>query len=708
MCGVCGVVRPVGAPVEPGVLERACAAMRHRGPDDSGTWTDAALDHHVGLGVVRLAVLDPSPAARQPMHRADGRFHIAFNGEIYNFRALRRDLAHLGDRFVTDGDTEVLLAACARWGWEALHRLSGMWAFAFFDSRTRCGLLARDRFGIKPLFYASGRDPVLTFASELRALLLLGGVDRSLNPTALRQHLQFGYIAHPDTIYAGARRLAPGHYVAFDADGPAEPVRYYHPVADAAGRWGPAGAVWQRHDGADGPAAPASAPALSAAASMGGGATTNVAGDTADATGRASHADHDAGPASRANPADVDGDPRRCAHIGTAIRRVLGASVVSRLVADVPMGTLLSGGLDSSIVVAHMAEATGRAVRTFSVGYADQSAYDETRYARLVAERFGTEHHELRLTRRDVLAAIPHVLDHVGEPVGDSSIIPTSVVCRYARSLVTVALSGDAGDELFGGYWRYLGHSALATYSRIPRLVREFVLAPLLAAARSGKSTVAGDRVRQFRKLLRPAGFDAFARHIAWSRILSPEANDVMLPAGETRAADARAVALARSLTAGMPRDDTLNRILAFDLQYALPADMLQKVDLASMMHGLELRVPFLDPAVTRLALSLPSRLKIDRGLRKRVLVDAYRGVLPDDVLDRPKKGFEVPIGEYLRGPLADLFHDTVTRDAVASLGVLSYDGVQRVYRDHCAGRAEHADLLFAVLSLCWWHRRFG
>ncbi len=633
MCGICGVVQFGQNPVDPTTLDRACAALRHRGPDHEGAWVEACGT--VGLGATRLAVLDPSSASHQPMHHASGRFHLVYNGEVYNFRQLRRELVDNGERFSTDGDTEVILAACARWGADALSRFNGMWALAFYDSKSRAGFLSRDRFGIKPLFYSADARRLL-FSSELRAMLLLGEFDGTLDPRALVQHLQFGYIAHPATIYQEAKRLPPGHFLKFTRSSASAPIRYYDPWVESEQR-------------------------------------------------------------------------RRAGHdyceSAVELRCTLADAVVRRRVSDVPIGALLSGGLDSSIVVANLAEATGLKINTFSVGYAEHKTYDETHYARLIARHFGTQHNELLLTRQEVIDAIPSILDHLGEPVGDSSIVPTALLSRFARQFVTVALSGDGGDELFGGYWRYLGHRAFNTYQRIPRLLRRFVVEPALASLSATRSRVLGNRVRQLRKLLRAEGSDPLARHVAWSRIMSPEGHTVLKDSRLSTACNAETLERARELTAAFNGSDPLNSILAFDLQYSLPGDMLQKVDLAGMMHSLEVRVPFLDHEVVELALSMPSSFKIDRGLRKRLLIDAYRGRLPDQVLDRAKQGFEVPVGEYFRGPLRGLFHDVVNREAVESLGLLSYPAVETLYDQHWARRADHAELLWALLSLCWWIR---
>jgi asparagine synthase (glutamine-hydrolysing) len=588
----------------------------------------------VGLAATRLAILDPSPAGNQPMHDGLGRYHVVFNGEVYNYRTLRRELAASGYAFRTQSDTEVVLAACMRWGRGALSRFNGMWALAFYDSESGTGFLSRDRFGIKPLFYVV-EGSSLRFASEIGAILCLAEVNRRVDEAALVQHLTFGYIAHPRTIYSAVRRLAPGHCVEFGANGPGAPSRYYDvPVSN--------NEAWRADDYSE---------------------------------------------------ACVD------------LRRALADAVVARRVSDVPIGAFLSGGLDSSIVVAHLAEAMGRPVQTFSVGYAGHEGYDETTYARLVAAQFGTEHHELVLTERDVLEAIPAILDQLGEPVGDSSIIPTSLVSRFTRGSVTVALSGDGGDELFGGYWRYLAHDARQAYRAIPRAVRRWAIEPALSAMSIARGSPLANRARQLRKLLRGGDGAPLERHVAWSRILPPGAESLVSDPEAVGGCVAEAASTATRLVGGSGAADELNRILAFDVQYSLPSDMLQKVDLGSMMHSLEVRVPFLDPAVVERAMSYPACWKIDRGRGKRILADAYRGRLPDEILDRAKQGFEVPIGEYLRGPLLGMFRDVVARGTVDSLRIVNHAAVEALLQEHVSRRADHSEVLWALLTLCWWKR---
>lgn len=640
MCGIAGWIEGRGGTVSRERLLAAAEAQRHRGPDHAGVWVDTSSESStgwsVGLAAVRLAIQDPRPQAHQPLTDPHGRFVIVYNGELYNAAELRTRLSRKGWTFRTSGDTEVVLAVCALWGVDGLTRLNGMFALAFLDRQQQRGFLARDPWGIKPLLYVVS-GPRLIFASEMCGLTALGGFDRALNPSALSHLLTFGYIAHPETIYSAARRLAPGEVLEFDAaTGPARPRRFIWISIEGKQPWG--------------------------------------------------SPDH---------PADLR----------YAIRR----AVLRQRVSDVPLGCFLSGGVDSSIVAFHLSEVSTTPVRTFTIGYADQGTFDESGFARRVARHLGTDHIELRLTHQDVLNVIPSVLDHLHEPFGDSSIIPTTLVSHLARRHVTVVLSGDGADELFGGYWRYQAHAAADAYRRLPGWLRSGIIEPWLAMYASGKSSAGMDRIRQWRKLLRgcQGEHDVLSRHLAWARILSPDAEPLLRCPGLLRETLNQTLERWRSMAAETGAScEGINAVLVADMQYGLAGDMLHKVDLASMSCSLEVRVPFLDPRVASLALAMPFERKIDRGMRKRALVDAYRGLLPDDILDRPKRGFEVPFGEYLRGPLLGMFRDVVTRATVDALEYVDYDAVLRLLESHLARRQDHGDLLFTLLSLCWWRAR--
>ncbi|HNO78927.1 MAG TPA: asparagine synthase (glutamine-hydrolyzing) [Phycisphaerae bacterium] len=634
MCGISGIIDYSGAVIDKSVLERACATMRHRGPDDFGTWQSADDAMSIGLAAVRLAVVDPTPQGHQPFIYQN-RWVLVFNGEVYNHRTLRGELQREGCRFETQTDTEVVAAACATWGVEGLRRFNGMWGLCFFDREGGRGFLARDRFGIKPIVYANDGSRTY-FASESQTLRGLGDWDRGVDTQSLLHYVRFGFTAPEASIYRSARRLSPGGYLEFDRQGVRAPQRYYAPVAEA---------------------------------------KRGTSVDYGDA----------------------------CANV----RRGIFQSVARRRHADVPLGAFLSGGIDSSIIATHLAECTPGKIATFSVGYAGQRAYDESRYARQMANHIGSDHHELSVTADDVIALIPQLLDHLGEPFFDSSLIPTAMVSQLARKHVTVCLSGDGADELFGGYWRYLGHDSLHMYRRIPAMIRRRVIEPLLALGPRSKRSVVGRRLGQMRKLLWASTASMQARHLAWSQILSRDTMGIIDAKSVTDLTLKHAYQQIEALAGGFA-DGDLNQILAFDLQYSLPADMLHKVDIASMRHSLEVRTPFLDHELVEYVLGLPARFKMSRGLRKRLLVDAYRGVIPDAILDRGKMGFEVPVGEFFRRGLREMFLDTVTRERLDGFGVFDSGAVLKLYDDHCAFRGEYTDILFAILSLCWWQMRGG
>lgn len=631
MCGLAGIIDFRGRSIDPALLARWTRRLAHRGPDGDATWIGTLGGATVGLAHTRLAVIDLSAAGRQPMFDESGEIGIVYNGEIYNHRELRRRLTADGFAFKTNTDTEVILNAYRRWGERCFEQFNGMWSLAIVDRSNNVGLLARDRYGIKPMVYAV-REGQLFFASEMSALACLDEPFGDIDEDALVSYVRLGYVPHPATIFSDVHRLPPGSVLPFSDTDASTPRRYYR--------------------------LPATASSLS----------------------------------------ETDAQD--------ALRNAIDGAVTARMVSDVPLGAFLSGGLDSSIIVSHLVEHAGRSVKTFSIGFENQPRYDETAFARLVASKLGTDHHEITVTFDDVIAAIPDLLDHISEPFADASLIPTAILSRHTRDDVTVALSGDGGDELFAGYWRYRGHAFLARYHRAPALLRRAVVEPLARALPAGKSSRLANRVRQFQKLLRASGETPMERHLAWSQILSPEAADRLLA---QHARDPLPRYFARNIDDGRDRrraEDPLNDILETDLLVNLPGDMLHKVDLASMRHALEVRVPFLDRAVVELAMSLPGRYKLAGGRGKRILADAYRDRLPREVLTRPKMGFELPIGEFLRDELRGLFNDVVTPGAIGAFPVLRYEGVQSLYADHLARRGEHADVLYALLVLCWWHTR--
>ncbi len=632
MCGIAGIIDFEGRPIQRRLLNDACASLAHRGPDDRGIWVHESDGWSAGLAHTRLAVIDPAPEAHQPMIVPQGPWAIAYNGELYNYRALSR---HLAEAPTTSSDTEVFLQSCRQRGPSALQQFDGMWAAAVLDVCGRCGHLSRDPVGIKPLYYAVA-DHRLTFASELTTLLHLTGGSPQVDAEAVASFLQLGFIPHPLTIYRHIYKLPPGHVLHFHADGPRQPEPYF-----------------------------------------------------------------------RLSPPPAQ--PPSYAEACEQLRGRIEAAVVRQCVSDVPLGAFLSGGLDSSVVVACMTQRGGPPVQTFSIGYADHPRYDETEYARRVARHLGTQHHEFRLTFGDVLGAVEPMLNHLGEPFADSSLLPTSLVSRHTRQHVTVALSGDGGDELFGGYWRYLGHHYLERYRRIPTLLRRGLIEPLLRRIAEARTTPRLDRLRQVRKLLRGDCDDPLDRHLAWTTFMEPDLAAAMLGALRATATSTwlrrQYVQAAAQWQETPGTESPLQRILLADMGVSLPGDMLFKVDTASMYHALEVRVPLLSTDVIEYAANLPLTYKIQGTTGKRILRDAFRDLLPPEVFQRRKMGFEVPVGEFLRHELQDMYLSTVTSDALASFGI-DVKVAADLYQQHLTRRRDRTELLWSLLVLCWWQQK--
>jgi asparagine synthase (glutamine-hydrolysing) len=625
MCGIVGLIDLAGldaAAARPR-LARALAHLARRGPDGEGVWHDArAL-----LGHRRLSIVDLSPAGAQPMRR-DG-LAIVFNGMIYNYRAVRAELAALGERFASDCDTEVLLVGWRRWGRALLPRLEGIFAFALWDEAARALHLARDRFGKKPLFLRR-RGRALAFASDLRALQFIDGDRGAVDPASLRLYFALGYLPEPRAILEGVEKLPPGHIATFDAAGFA--MAPWFRLAEAR---------------AERPADPAAA--------------------------------------------------------ALQIRAAVERAVADRLVADVPVGAFLSGGIDSSIVAACMARAAGD-VRTFTVGFADVPEYYEERPgARRVARHLGTRHTEIEVSAADALASLDAVFDRLDEPFGDSSALPTFVVARETRRHVTVALSGDGGDEVFAGYRKHQGELYAERYRALPAWLRRGIVEPLARLLPEGKGAALLEQARRLRRFVAHAGGAPAARHAGWTRLCSEAELDALFqrPAA---APTVESLVAAREDAGGS--GDPINAMLDADLGLVLPGDMLVKVDRMGMGNALEVRSPLLDSRVVALARALPGAWKLRPGRGKAILRDAFTDALPAELFQRPKKGFELPVAEWLRGPLAARARDAVDPARLAREGWLKPGLPARWWAEHAGGRRDRARELWALIAFAAWQDR--
>jgi asparagine synthase (glutamine-hydrolysing) len=623
MCGIAGFVdAPDAAGGAHGVeaerlVRRMCDAIRHRGPDDEGT----LILPGVALGMRRLSIIDLA-TGHQPIPNEDRTVWTVFNGELYNFRELRRELQASGHKFNTSTDTEVIVHAYEEWGVGAIARFRGMFAIAIWDDVARRLLLARDRIGIKPLYYAQHGDR-LYFGSEIKSLLRSPDVPRTLDLGALDHYLSFLYTPRDGSIFESIKKLPPGHLLTW-SNGKASVCPFWRFPA-----------------------------------------RESFEGDESDAAAE--------------------------------LRGILLDAVKTHLVSDVPVGAFLSGGVDSSLVVGLMAEAGHGPVRTFSIGF-DEPAYDELAYARRVARRFETVHHEF-VVHPNAYDILDQLISHFDEPFGDASAIPTWYVAQMARKHVTVVLSGDGGDELFGGYNRYVPHPLVAAFDR-------YSPAPLrVIAGAVARRMPHGLRGKNF---LRHVGYDARGRYLDAIRFFADDEKTALLsdevlakigsPGAECK--------LARHFD-DAARLPWTSQMMRFDAVTYLPEDVLTKVDRMSMAHSIESRVPLLDNEVVSFAASLPATLKIRDGRRKHILKEAAASLLPRDLLDRPKQGFAVPLATWFHGKLRDVFSDTLLSHQASSRGYFRPSFVERLLREHLSGTRDHSLRLWQLVVFERWHRQY-
>jgi asparagine synthase (glutamine-hydrolysing) len=621
MCGIAGFVEslPAGSTgdVDLATMHTMCDVIRHRGPDDEGV----RVEPGVGLGMRRLSIIDLS-TGNQPIHNEDRTIWVVFNGEIYNYRELRRQLEAKGHGFYTSSDTETIVHAYEEWGDELCVRLRGMFGFALWDSRQRRLLLARDRSGIKPLHYAE-RNGRLYFGSELKSLIAAGAVEREIDLAALDHYLSFLYTPRDRAIFKDVRKLPPGHLLTW-VDGRIDVRRY-----------------WQI-----GTAEPFRGPIEEATASL---------------------------------------------------YAVLADAVESHMISDVPLGAFLSGGIDSSLVVGLMARASGRRVKTFSIGF-DEPAYDELDHARTVARHFNTDHHEF-VVKPDGLAILDRLIAHFDEPFADSSAIPTWYVSEMARRHVTVVLSGDGGDELFGGYDRYLPHPRVAQFDRLPlpgkRLMAR-VLWPMLPHGARGKN------------FLRHVSRTDNGRYLDSIAFFQPDEKDALYSGDVRRSLNghgAEAMLAARfDRFASLPPH---SRMMRFDFETYLPEDVLTKVDRMSMAHSIESRVPLLDNEVIEFAAAIPASMKIANGRRKHILKEAAKALLPPEILNRRKQGFGVPLGVWFRGGLTTVFADVLRSPTTRQRGYFEPAFIDRLLEEHLSAKRDHSLRLWQLLVFELWHRQY-
>jgi asparagine synthase (glutamine-hydrolysing) len=634
MCGITGGVwLSESSSIDPGLLARMTDAITHRGPDDDGHWIDPdhvdgqGRRHGVALGFRRLSIIDLEGAA-QPMSNEDGSLRMVFNGEIYNYKLLRKRLEGSGHRFATDGDGETILHLYEDLGTDCFEHLNGMFAVAIWDARRSCLVLARDRIGQKPLYYAANPDRLL-FGSELKTIAQVPGVCEEIDPAAIDEYLLYQYIPHPGTIWKGVRKLAPGHFAEFRRGR----VRIEN--------------YWKF-------------------------------------------------------------DPTKQIQISRSeaveqLRELLTDSVRLRLQADVPLGSFLSGGIDSSLITALAQGQRDTPVRTFSIGF-PVADFDETAYAAEVATFLGTDHKRFEVQPSGV-EVIDRLVWHYDEPFGDSSAVPTWYLSELTRKEVTVALSGDGGDELFGGYERY---RALWMSRRLDRCFPLHRIPGIGLIQRLPDSDRRRSIVRRGKRFLEALGQPIERRYLNWLQIF-PESMRAELYTDEflERLPGSDPFGFLESVWSRSEGRDVVTRASMTDLLSYLPCDLCTKVDIASMAHSLEVRQPMLDHRVVEFAASLPVELKF-RGRRGKLLLeDAFGETIPRSIFTRKKMGFGIPIGNWFRNELVPMVHDTLLSDDARIAPYFRREVVERLVKQHENSEHNHGYRLWNLLILEKWLRRW-
>jgi asparagine synthase (glutamine-hydrolysing) len=636
MCGICGKIDLTGKAVPKDLLRSMTESFAYRGPDDEGFFFDGP----VGLGHRRLSIIDLSPAGRQPMSNEDESLWLVFNGEIYDFAEIRKDLLSKGHALKSHTDTETVLHLYEDEGVACLKHLNGMFGFALWDARLQRLWLARDRLGKKPLvYYWDGKR--LIFASEIKAILKDPDVARQIDFEALDLYLTLNYIPAEWTIFKNIRKLLPGHYLLLE----------------------------------------------------GGKLSTQSFWDISANTGEPE--------------VSLPSDSVSWDQCKDRLRELLEASVRRRLIADVPLGAFLSGGMDSSIIVALMARQSSRPVKTFSIGYEDLPFFDETRYAREVARCNRTEHYEFKLGYKDILDAFPKVLDILDEPFADSSVVPTYIVSRETKRHVTVALSGDGGDELFAGYRMYLGEVWAKHYARIPGALRDYLIAPLVKSLPDSRDKPSLELIRRAKKFLRGMSLSFPERFCGWREIFPFSTRQKLLRCPPDRNFYLELIRQAVEDKKGLFPEDGINLMLYLDVKGLLPGDMLTKVDRMSMANSLEVRVPFLDHTLVQYVFSLKGSTKLGAWKGKRLLLETFKDLLPPLLHNRPKWGFEMPIGAWLRKELKFLIEEYLHKDRIEKQGLFDSRIIRDMVSNHMSGRQDTSWQLWNLIVFEHWYEKY-
>ena len=619
MCGICGILYLNNdQKADASLLESMTNTMTHRGPDDIGLHIDGRL----GFGMRRLSVID-LVTGHQPIHSEDKSIHVILNGEIYNFQELRSDLEARGHRFYTKSDTESIVHLYEEYGQECVQKLRGMFAFAVWDNKRQTLFIARDRLGVKPLYYYKGNG-VFLFASEIKAFLKYRPMSKDINCAALDEYLTYQYIPAPNTIFENVHKLLPAHTITVK-NNDMKIERY-----------------WK-----------------------------------ADFSSETSLSQED------------------CVK---TLGNLLEQSVKMRLISDVPLGVFLSGGLDSSGIVAIMSKFSSKPVKTYSVGFdVGGLRHNELEYAKLVAKRFGCDHHEI-MAKADMAHTLPKIIEHLDEPMSDAACVPVYFMSQLARESVTVVLTGEGADELFGGYI-YYGYGRLQNiYRFIPRLVREEMIERVFKAL---------PKYTPGKNYIKKLSLDPYQRYMGWNAVFKPEEKDGLYGPGLKNIllkdegwnrlywyfADKKA--------------DPLEILLNFDINVLLPDDFLMKTDRMSMAHSLEARVPYLDHKLVEFAMSLPADLKVRKATEKFILKKAYEGILPKSIVDRKKHGFDVPIAYWLKNELKGMTDELLSDENIKKRGYFNPGYIRQLIKEFRAGKNVSPRKIWNLMSLELWHQIF-
>ncbi len=630
MCGIAGWINLEnnrGANQSEAVLHSMCERMKHRGPDSEGLWTDET----VALGMRRLSVIDLH-TGEQPVYSEDKSVVVMMNGELYNYREVRADLEKRGHKFVTSSDTEILPHLYEEYGEAMLDEINGMFAFALWDKRKQKLLIARDKFGEKPLYYGVF-DGKLIFASEPKVLLANLSVKAEINLDSLRQYLSFDYVPAPNSIYKGISKLPAAHFLTVEK-GEIKTRRYWN-------------LTWQK-------------------------------------------------------PAREQG--RTLESSAEELRELLADAVRMRLVADVPLGILLSGGVDSSTVAAFATQFSSEKVKTFSIGF-EEDSFDESKFARQVATHLNTEHYEEKLSVEKAADLISEIGTWLDEPMSDGSLIPTLLLSKFVRKHVTVALGGDGGDEIFAGYPMYFAHKVANFYNSVPGFLRNGLIEPIVNNLPVSNKNLSFDY--KAKRFVAASKYDLVTRHHSWFGSFSIDEQQKLLSEDVLSQTSNDIYKNAKDLLEICDAANEIEQMQFLDINFYMAEDILTKVDRASMSVSLEVRAPFLDPRVAQFAANIPLEYKLKGNKGKYILKKAVEPLLPKNILHRPKKGFGIPIAEWLKGRLNPLMHSMLDAKRLNEQGLFNAEFVQKLMKEHETNVASHHKQLWTLLVFQLWFDNF-